>query len=80
MVPMTVTHMRSSLRGHREIVAAFAERSPGRVQRAIRDHLEEPLRRQLDYLHERHPEAFTGPPPQMPPLHRDALLAGRAAG
>ena len=79
MVPMTVAHMRSSLRGHREIVTAFTERSPARVQRAIRDHLEEPLRRQLEYLHERHPDAFSQGPPEMPSLHRDGAFSGRAA-
>lgn len=72
MVPMTVAHMRSSLRGHREIVAALRERSAPRAQRAIRDHLEEPLRRQLEYLAARHPEAFSAPPP--------SPLSGRAAG
>jgi DNA-binding GntR family transcriptional regulator len=61
MVPMTVAHMRASLRGHREIAGAMQQRSAARVQRAIRAHLEEPLRRQLQSLAERHPEAFTEP-------------------
>jgi DNA-binding GntR family transcriptional regulator len=85
MVPMTVSHMRASLRGHRDIVAALAERSPSRVQRAIRAHLEEPLRRQLQHLAERNPEAFTEMPAAQraqvlqAPLLDASPLSGRAA-
>ncbi len=82
MVPMTVAHMRASLRGHREIVAGLAERSGTRVERAIRAHLEEPLRRQLDHLAERHPEAFTDDSHRARDLQAPLLgtvLGGRAA-
>ncbi|HZS15612.1 MAG TPA: GntR family transcriptional regulator [Candidatus Dormibacteraeota bacterium] len=80
MVPMTVGHMRASLRGHREIAAALLERSAPRVERAIRGHLEEPLQRQLSSLRESHPEAFAEPPHTardlQAPLLDTALLAG----
>jgi DNA-binding GntR family transcriptional regulator len=79
MVPMTVAHMRASLRGHRDILAAFDERSAPRVRRAIRDHLEEPLRRQLDHLHRSHPEAFTERSPEAALPRLDSPLGGRAA-
>ncbi|HXA29212.1 MAG TPA: GntR family transcriptional regulator [Candidatus Angelobacter sp.] len=72
-VPMTVNHMRAALRGHREIAAAVAERSAPRAERAIRAHLEEPLRRQLRYLAEhRAPE----PPQAVPPVLAAAAHLG----
>jgi DNA-binding GntR family transcriptional regulator len=61
-VPMTVADMRNALRGHREIAAAVAERSAPRAERAIRAHLEEPLRRQLRWLADRPAEPLTTPP------------------
>jgi DNA-binding GntR family transcriptional regulator len=76
-VPMTVTHMRAALRGHREIAAGLLQRSAPRVERAIRDHLEQPLRRQLRYLADHHPEAFSEP--VFTVLVGDARAARRAA-
>jgi DNA-binding GntR family transcriptional regulator len=58
-VPMTVTHMRESLRGHRDIAAALTHGDGWRVASVIREHLEQPLRRQLRALADRHPDAFT---------------------
>jgi DNA-binding GntR family transcriptional regulator len=76
-VPMTVTHMRAGLRGHREIAAALLQRNAPSVQQAIRDHLEPPLRRQLRYLADHHPDAFSEP--VFTVLVGDAPAARRAA-
>lgn len=43
MLPMTVSHMRSALRGHRDIAAAMHSRDATKVKQAIRAHLGEPL-------------------------------------
>lgn len=81
LVPMTVSHMRDALRGHREIIAALADRDGWRVATVMRTHLEEPLRRQLEYLAERHPEAFGEAPAGRPvaaSLLASTLLGGRS--
>jgi DNA-binding GntR family transcriptional regulator len=70
-VPITVAQMRAALRGHAEIAAALAEHSAPRAERAIRAHLEEPLRRQLRYLAENRPAE--------PPLTTAPVLAAAAA-
>jgi GntR family transcriptional regulator, rspAB operon transcriptional repressor len=55
MLPMTVSHMRGALRGHRDIAAAMQSRNAVEVKHAIRAHLEEPLQRQLKVLNNHGP-------------------------
>ncbi len=47
LVPMTVATMREALQSHRAIAAALLDRDSTRLQRAIRDHTDAPLIRQL---------------------------------
>lgn len=59
LVPMTAAAMRRALRDHGEIAAAIRQRSRARAERAIRDHLGEPLHLLLSDHARRFPAAFT---------------------
>jgi len=47
VAPITLTHMRDALRGHRDIAAALQSRSLPRTRQAIHDHLDASLRHLL---------------------------------
>lgn len=74
LLPISITHMRQSLRGHREIVRAMQERRPDDAGAAIRGHLEEPLQRSLRSLASAAPEAFIERDPTVHELRAPASL------
>lgn len=59
LVPMSVTAMRRAMRDHVAIAAAIRAGSTVEAQRAIRDHLEEPLHKLLSEQARRFPSWFT---------------------